>query len=111
MGRNHRIKTMLIAIFVSVELVVILVAIGLALWLPEFVIKIGDLFTRGWQMYCVLVGLPLSGLYFAAQSLQCLLHPKDAERKGFYKWPDYSLLRYYGYMCVVLCLGGGALRP
>jgi len=97
---------MLIAIFVSVELVAILVAVGLALWCSQFVVKIGELFTQGWRMYCILVGLPLGGLVFGFRTLHSLLHPKDAELKGFYKWPDYSLLRYYGYIPILLCIIG-----
>jgi len=99
---------MLIAIFVSVELVAVLFAGGLAFWCPMFVIRIGELFTQGWQMYCVLVGLPLGGLIFGAETLHSLLHPKGAEQKGFYKWPDYPLLRYYGYIPLFLCLLGAA---
>jgi predicted ABC-type exoprotein transport system permease subunit len=108
MGRIHKIKTMVIAIFISLELVAILVAVGLALWFPIFVEKIGDLFTQGWQMYCVLVGLPLGGLVLGYRTLNSLLHPKDAEQKGFYKWPDYPLLRYYGYVPIFLCIIGAA---
>jgi hypothetical protein len=108
MAKIHIVKTILIAFFVSVELAAVLLAVGLALWCPQFVIKIGDLFTQGWQMYCILVGLPLGGLYFGAGTLHSLLHPKDAEQKGFYKWPDYPLLRYYGYIPILLCLTGAA---
>lgn len=108
MGKIHAIKTMLIAIFISVEIVAVLIALCLALWYPQFVVKIGDLFTQGWQMYCVLVGLPLGGLLFGSKALHSLLHPKDAEQKGFYKWPDYPLLRYYGYIPIFLCIIGAA---
>ena len=108
MGKIYTIKQILIAVFISVELAAILLAVGLALLFPQFVIKIGDLFTQGWQMYCVLVGLPLGGLVFGAGTLHSLLHPKDAEQKGFYKWPDYPLLRYYGYIPILLCLIGAA---
>jgi len=97
---------MLIATFVSVELVAILIAVGLALWCSQFVVKIGELFTQGWQMYCVLVGLPLGGLVFGFRTLHSLLHPKDAEQKEFYKWTDYPLLRYYGYIPILLCIIG-----
>ena len=99
---------MLIAFFVSTELVAVLVAVGLSLCFPKFVIKIGELFTHGWQIYCFLVGLPLGGLVFGAGTLHSLLHPKDAEQKGFYKWPDYPLLRYYSYIPIFLCLLGAA---
>ena len=108
MEKNHLIKTILIAIFISVELVVILIAVALAFYCPQFVIKIGELFTQGWQMYCVLVGLPLGGLVFGFKTLHSLLHPKNAEQKGFYKWPDYPLLRYYGYIPIFLCIIGAA---
>jgi len=100
---------MLIAIFISVELVAVLIAVALAFYCPQFVIKIGELFTQGWQMYCVLVGLPLGGLVFGFKALHSLLHPKDAEQKGFYKWPYYPLLRYYGYIPIVLCMIGVAI--
>ncbi len=108
MGKIHTIKTMLIAIFISAELIAVLTAVGLALWCPRFVVKIGDLFTQGWQMYCVLVGFPLGGLVFGFRTLHSLLHPKDADQKGFYKWPDYALLRYYGYIPIFLCIIGAA---
>ncbi len=106
MGKIYTIKQILIAILI--ELAAILFAIGLALLFPQFVIKIGDLFTQGWKMYCVLVGLPLGGLAFGAGTLHSLLHPKYAKQKGFYKWPDYPLLRYYGYIPILLCLIGAA---
>jgi hypothetical protein len=106
MGKIYTIKQILIALLI--ELAAILFAIGLSLWFPQFIVKIGDLFTQGWKMYCVLVGLPLGGLGFGAGTLHSLLHPKDAEQKGFYKWPDYPLLRYYGYIPLLLCLIGAA---
>ena len=106
MGRIQTLKAMLLAAFISVEMLAVLIAVGLALWLPTFVSKIGGLFTQGWEMYCVLVGLPLSGLFFGYKSLHSLLHPKDADRKSFYRWPDYSLLRYYGYIPLLLCVLG-----
>jgi len=105
MGKIHTIKTMLIAIFISVELVAVLTAAGLALWCPRFVAKVGILFTQGWQMY-FMVGLPLGGLVFGFSTLHSLLHPKDAKQKGFYKWPDYPLLRYYVYIPIFLCIIG-----
>jgi hypothetical protein len=108
MGKIRTVKIIMIAVFISVELVAVLLAVGLALWCPRFVVKIGGLFTQGWQMYCVLVGLPLGGLVFGAGTLHSLLHPKDAEQKGFYRWPDYPLLRYYGYIPILLCLTGAA---
>ncbi len=104
MARNRTIKMLVLGVLISMETFVILLAIGLALWFPEFAEKIGVLFTQGWQMYCVLVGLPLGGLVFGSATLRSLLHPKDAEQKGFYKWPDYRLLRYYGYIPLVICV-------
>jgi len=108
MGKIRTVKIIMIAVFISVELVTVLLAVRLAFWCPMFVIKIGELFTQGWQMYCVLVGLPLGGLVFGVKTLHSVLHPKDAEQKGFYKWPDYSFLRYYGYIPITLCLIGVA---
>ncbi|NLB80048.1 MAG: hypothetical protein GX800_00190 [Clostridiaceae bacterium] len=109
MGKIRTIKIMLIAVFISVEFLAVLVAIGLGLWCPQFVTKIGNLFAQqGWQIYCALVGLPLGGLLFGANTLHSLLHPKDAEQKGLYKWPDYSPLRYFSYIPLILCFIGVA---
>jgi|GEM_PF-5072359 len=109
MGKSRIVKIMLIALFISPELIAILFAVGLAFWCPTFVVKIGNLFMHGWQMYLVLVGFPLGGLAFGVKSLHSLLHPKNAEQKDFYKWPDYFFLRYYGYISLVLCLTGAAI--
>ena len=107
MERSRTIKIMLIAVFISIEFLMVLVAIGLGLWCPQFVTKIGNLFSQqGWQIYCVLGGLPLGGLAFGASTSHSLLHPKDAEQKGFYKWPDYPILRYFVYIPLFLCIVG-----
>lgn len=97
---------MLIAVFISVELFVVLLAIGLVFWCPWFVEKVGGLFTHGSQMYYILVGLPLAGLSVGFKVLSALLHPPDAEKKGLYKWPDYRFLMYYGYITMFLCITG-----
>jgi hypothetical protein len=107
MGKIRTIKVILIAVLISVESLAVLVAIGLGMWCPQFVTKIGNLFAQqGWQIYCVLGGMPLGGLIFGANTLHSLLHPKDAEQKGFYKWPDYPLLRYFAYIPIIFCLIG-----
>ncbi len=73
MGKMKIIKSILIA--VSIEFLAVLVAIGITILFPQFIENIGNLFTQGWQMYCVLVGLPLGGLIFGFKCLNSLLHP------------------------------------
>jgi hypothetical protein len=110
MVKKHTIKTMIIAVCVSVEIVFALLAVLIAFLFPNFVTRIGDLFIKqSWEIYGTFVGLPLGGLTFGYKILDSLLHPRNAEEKGLYKWADYHLLRYFGYIPLILCFFGVAV--
>jgi len=93
-------------ILISPEFVAVIAGLNVTYWWPSFMEKVGLLFLeKDLIQYCA-IGLPLAGFYFAYKTVVYLLHPPNAEGKGFYEWSSYPLLRYHGYFTVSLCLLG-----
>ena len=105
MGRIQTLKAMLLAAFISVEMLAVLIAVGL-LWLPTLYQRLAVCSHRDGRCIASWSDF-LEWFVLGYKSLHSLLHPKDADRKSFYRWPDYSLLRYYGYIPLLLCVLGG----